>query len=160
MLQGPRLGSCGVCFKADCRLTSSGVLYQHGPRSGPCPGTGRQPFSFNSHVSPNSLLPSTAQASSSQPLLPCSSSGATFPTTSFFSQPLPIISSSLQQPSASATTATLSTTGNYASLLQELFSKRRAPLIKWIPKSARRACATLLANLLEAVSDDPQSVEK
>ena len=48
----------------------------------------------------------------------------------------------------------------YVEAIRELFCKPKSALIKWIPKSARQSCATLLTKLLAAVVENPQSTEK
>src|SRR6267154_2589488 len=38
------VGTCPVCFHSGLRLTSKGVLYNHGPRASQCPGTAKKPI--------------------------------------------------------------------------------------------------------------------
>ena len=121
----PRLGTCSSCLRSH-RITSSGLLYNHGPRAAQCPGTGRPPLgaSLNQQHSAVSCI----QLTSSQP------AAATLPPTA-----LP------------AVTQPVSSDSSLVSRLSAVFAQHPLPVARWIPKSARRACATGLQSILNAV---------
>ena len=108
---GPRSGTFPCCFKTVCRLTKDGLLYNHGPRSGPCPGTGRRPTFVSSQPTPTTLRPRLPQVSPQA--LGQGRITRTGTAVDYFSQSLPSVQSLLvpisnQQPSLSAVSRALS----------------------------------------------------
>jgi hypothetical protein len=123
-------GSCSVCLKSGLRLTSKGLVYNHGHRSDqPCAGIGKPPYGSTASVG-QSIRDSQPQAPVLAP-------------PSRLLQPLQL-GAHPTQGSASSKSA---------------HPRPNGPTIKWIPRAARLKCAKLLSSLIRAVLQKPDDVD-
>ena len=124
------VGTCPVCHIVCIRLTQTGRLYNHGPRSGQCAGAGTLPLS--------AVNMNTGILSSTQHVMSQTSTG---------------------QPLASTSSLT-SLTSSSQSVLHPWPTGALPPSVKWIPRPARQRCATLLTKLMLGVINKPTEVEE
>ena len=118
-----RAGSCPTCHRNDIKLTSTGELHKHGPRSAPCPGAG---------LVNSSRLTLTQTSSSRNRSL-------------YINDPPPTPSTSTSNvQNHSETSASLDENESLVSL-KELLEPLQS-IIKWIPRGSRRVCADLLTH--------------
>jgi Reverse transcriptase (RNA-dependent DNA polymerase) len=165
-----QLGACPCCARSGIKLTSSGLLYNHGPRASHCPGTGRLPVAFGlqppslsqpnaasfgrlqerhgrQHLSQNVVVSGSIQMSSTtsaRTIDVVSGGGSVF---------------SSQNPAGS--TAIGSVDFDWEPVFQKLkqvLAQNSVPIVRWIPKSARRTCATALSTVLNAVVANPAAI--
>ena len=142
-----RVGKCSICYKAGLKLTSAGFVVNHGPRGAQCQGVGKPPApAFNFGAS--SVVPPTVAGSAlhlSSATQPSAAQSNLFTS----SQPSSCPPSIGQHSAADDSVA--------VECLSSLFGAH-IPTIKWIPRSARQQCATLLTKLLLAVAHNPHSI--
>ena len=127
-------GVCSSCHAVRQLHIKDGTIHRHGPRSKPCDGSDKPPLS--------------AQSTSFQsaPYTPSGTAGDFSPSAAM----------SLAS-SFSSIASSLSTLAERSSVFSH--PQIDSALIKRIPKSARPACASLLANLLHGVTDNLFSLE-
>jgi len=177
------LGTCSHCFRAGLRITSGGVVYNHGPRSAQCPGTGRPPvataglsYSQGSAVRggpdgsfPLASLPAATSGGPHQlgsqgqglpPLMSTQPSGGLRSTGSGIGSSIVSANgiasaSSLQSGPRAASVEVSSAT--WLPLLKQFLARSDISVVKWIPKSVRRSCAGTLTTLLSTLVANPSS---
>ena len=122
-------GTCPICQVSSIRLTRAGLLYNHGPRGSQCPGVGSKPLGVGSGSILLAPITAFSQTQSASPNLATPNNHST-PTTSSNTGPSPLLS-----------------------LLKAL-----PPMIKWIPRSARPHCSSLLTKIITNVVSRPNLV--
>ena len=128
-----RRGTCAVCHRSDIKLTKRGSLHSHGPHAAPCPGGGGDSTSGHNH-SVISILPGS---SSSNP-----------------TQSNNNIDLSTSIPDQLRTTPAID-----VDPFEALWKNPLPPIVKWIPKSVRRACAVLLTEIIQQIVRQPEEVK-
>ena len=131
---GGTLGTCPACFRSDIRVTAGGLMYCHGPKGAHCVGVGR--CTTLAVTTTDSDLSSSQSAASSQ--------GAV----------RNITEPSLSQDANNGTQSSAQI--DSFNTLSQLFCTPH-PTVKFIPRSARQACATTLTKLCTSIVNCPTS---
>jgi len=126
-------GVCSSCHAVRQLHIKDGTIHRHGPGSNPCDGSDKPPLSAQS---------TSFQSASYTPSGPGDFSPSAV---------MPLASSS------SFIASSLSTLAERSSVFSH--PQIDSALMKRIPKSARPACASLLANLLRGVTDNLSNLE-
>src|SRR5664279_5335692 len=124
-------GICSVCYAARQLHNKDGTVHRHGPRCNPCPGSGKPPLQSGNGPTAG-LNTDSASTIATAIQSPCPALGLTDIS--------PVGSS---RPTAAAGLLNMQSNG---------------PVIKHIPKSARSACASHLASLLDIVVANPHDL--
>ena len=130
------LGKCSVCL-GSFRLQADGILYRHGKRDRPCSGSGSVPCSGSITERPSN------QSRSSQ------ATGVARSQSNISSQDMFV-----------ASQGNSSDNGTPSQFAAFDHPPRLGPVIKRIPKSARKVCAQLLSSLISDVVCNVDSAEK
>ena len=129
-------GTCSVCNETHQLHLRGNTVHQHGPRAARCSGSNKPPLSprFASQVG-------SSVATSPVPQLDNAS----------FSQPPSVTPSNPTLSFAAAYVNTTSTQNKGFPLLSANHPVLKCPIIKHIPKSARPACCSALAEILTSI---------
>ena len=130
---GKAKGTCPACYETGLRLTLGGRLYAHGAKNARCVGVGQIPLqsaaSRVNNLTVNSV--SLPAQSATQPSL-------------------------ITQPSSLVSPAPTLSTPPTLSYLHDRLQGSLPPMVKWIPRTARQHCATLLTKLIWSVVNKPK----
>ena len=137
---GKSSGACSVCHSVRQTHLKDGTIHRHGPRDNPCPGSDKPPLAS---LPTQQQTATTPDAATSTSRAAATSSPA---TSSSFSTTHAVIASSISTTSA---------------ITPPVFSHPHVTggIIKHIPKSARPACAALLASILRKVTADTNDLD-
>ena len=172
----PRLGTCPSCARTGIKLTAAGLLYNHGPRASHCPGVGGAPLCPGFPFQPMPRVPvvlsgpgakvgsSSTQQISDAARAPDSSadsslalsgadfiaSGSAFNAANTSTDHTPIPTTDTTDPC----TGVLSV----MDVLEKVLTVPAPPIIRWIPKAARKACASVLTSVLTRVTSNSEDL--
>ena len=148
-------GSCHVCGHTGLRLTSVGEVHAHGPRSARCPGGVGGP-SITGQFS-QAMTVSTQPSTDPNVLVHCDvtqqmpKASWTAETTGSFGR---LVQQPLIQPKATLDIQS-DLQADSLDLIESWWQMATPPVIKWIPRGARHACASLLTHYLKLVVSNP-----
>src|SRR5437867_11884727 len=134
---GKAKGTCPVCHESGLRLTLAGRMYSHGAKTARCLGVGQLPLQSAVYLLNTLAVNATSltHETSSQSCL-------------------------ITETSSSVSPALSPTTPPNLSNLHDCLKGSLPQMIKWIPRTARKHCATLLTKIIWSVVNKPRDTEE